>query len=319
MELPPTACKVAPVESAPVEAFVVGQVLEPSSFPVTVPAGAGPGTQLHVTAPNGVMMAVQVPEGATVGSTFHVGMPTQPQMAWGAQNMAAPQPHMMAHHMPGAQYGGNQVAPMPMMGGIAPAPLAGGVRIAGSGWLVYDLDVITCCGGGRGVDAVVVNDLPPEIQAAGVSLDQWRSWMESLRWIQNNKQPKGGFTVWLCCLVVPIFTGCFWLPLCPLSSVEMGTCLPCCWGTYHAAMHQWLADVNKTLEPKGIKARFLNYKHPEANAYRPRTPASYGRAAMTDLITLEFAFGANDIANLYSSKVHVGNPCHCPSDEGRAV
>ena len=191
MELPPTACKVAPVESAPVEAFVVGQVLEPSSFPVTVPAGAGPGTQLHVTAPNGVMMAVQVPEGATVGSTFHVGMPTQPQMAWGAQNMAAPQPHMMAHHMPGAQYGGNQVAPMPMMGGIAPAPLAGGVRIVGSGRLVYDLDVITCCGGGRGVDAVVVNDLPPEIQAAGVSLDQWRSWMES--WVVVVAP---GFVVW---------------------------------------------------------------------------------------------------------------------------
>ena len=68
-----------------------------ATFIVQVPAGAGPGSVLALTAPNGVQVQVQVPAGLATGATFAVGMPAPPVAVMAAPVVAqvAMQPVMM--------------------------------------------------------------------------------------------------------------------------------------------------------------------------------------------------------------------------------
>ena len=68
-----------------------------ATFLVAVPPGAGPGSVLALTAPNGVQVQVQVPAGLATGATFAVGMPAPPVAVMAAPVVAqvAMQPVMM--------------------------------------------------------------------------------------------------------------------------------------------------------------------------------------------------------------------------------
>ena len=92
-----------------------------ATFIVQVPAGAGPGSVLALTAPNGVQVQVQVPAGLVTGATFAVGMPAPPVAVMAAPVVAqvAMQPVMM-----------NQVGQPQQMGQrtmlVGAAPQSGG-------------------------------------------------------------------------------------------------------------------------------------------------------------------------------------------------
>jgi hypothetical protein len=60
-------------------------------FPVTVPPGVGPGSQLNVRAPTGETLTVVVPAGSYAGSQFMVPRPV-PAAPVQAQVVQSPQP-----------------------------------------------------------------------------------------------------------------------------------------------------------------------------------------------------------------------------------
>ena len=93
-----------------------------ATFIVQVPAGAGPGSVLALTAPNGVQVQVQVPAGLATGATFAVGMPAPPVAVMAAPVVAqvAMQPVMM-----------NQVGQPQQMG--QPTMLVGAAQQSGGG------------------------------------------------------------------------------------------------------------------------------------------------------------------------------------------
>ena len=62
-------------------------------FPVTVPPGVGPGSQLNVRAPTGETLTVVVPAGSYAGSQFMVPLPRPvPAAPVQAQVVQSPQP-----------------------------------------------------------------------------------------------------------------------------------------------------------------------------------------------------------------------------------
>ena len=61
-------------------------------FPVTVPPGVGPGSQLNVRAPTGETLTVVVPAGSYAGSQFMVPLPPVPAAPVQAQVVQSPQP-----------------------------------------------------------------------------------------------------------------------------------------------------------------------------------------------------------------------------------
>ena len=63
--------------------------MEGHYFPVTVPPGTGPGSQLNVRAPTGETLTVVVPAGSYAGSQFNVPLPQRPVHA---QAVQSPQP-----------------------------------------------------------------------------------------------------------------------------------------------------------------------------------------------------------------------------------
>jgi len=97
-----------------------------ATFLVQVPAGAGPGSVLALTAPNGVQVQVQVPAGLVTGATFAVGMPAAPVAV-----MAAPVVAVMMNPVGQPQQMGQPtMVAQPVGVGV---PLVGAAQQSGGG------------------------------------------------------------------------------------------------------------------------------------------------------------------------------------------
>ena len=103
-----------------------------ATFLVQVPAGAGPGSVLALTAPNGVQVQVQVPAGLATGATFAVGMPAAPVAVMAAPVVAqvAMQPVMMNPVGQPQQMGQPTMVAQPVGVGV---PLVGAAQQSGGG------------------------------------------------------------------------------------------------------------------------------------------------------------------------------------------
>lgn len=127
--------------------------------------------------------------------------------------------------------------------------------------LIYDFEKHACCRNTEviGLPVRAKHVLAVELLQRDISRGEWYEWLEELEEIQSHSPT-------ICCV---LSTLCFPFSLaqclfcvmcCPLSRRHPLDFLPCCFGDWHDALREWMLKVNRTLNSRGMHAKFITYK-----------------------------------------------------------
>jgi len=142
--------------------------------------------------------------------------------------------------------------------------------------LLWDFEKHTCCGDGQlGLYPGARDNLPPELRSKGITEQQWREWLDELDDIQKKISPTICCVLSTLCCPGGILQCILCATFCPLSSNHCFSCLPCCFGDWHAAIRQWQERVNAILIEYGMYVKLKSFK-PWRNAPESKYKSNRG-------------------------------------------